>query len=109
MTTRPEPLLWLNDARGVYIPRDFANCFVDRAKHVAHVTDEDWSILKAGPDHDYYWETWDIILQNAIVTDDNGISYRLDQNGDLWLIPVGMEWSDKDEWYVWPETESVDE
>jgi hypothetical protein len=46
MTTKPETLLWLNDSRGVYIPRDFANCFVNRDKHVSGVSAEDWTILK---------------------------------------------------------------
>ena len=50
MKLRPEPLLWLSDARGVYIPRDFANSFSNRAKDVTGVSDEDWAILEAGPD-----------------------------------------------------------
>ena len=53
---KPEPLLWLSDARGIYIPRDFASSFADRAKSVSGVTDEDWAILEEGPDHDWYWE-----------------------------------------------------
>ena len=45
-------LLWLSDARGVYIPRDFANSFADRAKTVSGVSDEDWTILERGPDYE---------------------------------------------------------
>ena len=41
MTHRPEMILWLSDARGQYIPRDFANSFSDRAKHVKGVSDDD--------------------------------------------------------------------
>ena len=51
MTKRPEMLLWLSDARGVYIPRDFAKSFADRAKHVSGVSEEDWTILELGPDY----------------------------------------------------------
>lgn len=99
-----EPLLWLNDARGVYIPRDFATCFTDRAANVSGVSDEDWSILEAGPDHKLYWDTWDDVLNNAKVTDANGVKFTLHQDGDLWLIPDGMEWSEDDQTFVWPDT-----
>lgn len=34
MTQKPDMLLWLSDARGQYIPRDFATSFLDRARHV---------------------------------------------------------------------------
>ena len=104
MKRKPEPLLWLSDARGRYIPRDFANSFVDRDKHVQNVSEENWQILE-DPDHEWYWEAWDEVLQNAVVTDDEGTRFTLHQDGDLWLIPEGMEWSDKQDFYVWPENE----
>jgi hypothetical protein len=94
--------LWLSDRRGVYIPRDFANSFADRAKVVSGVDVEDWLILEAGPDHEHYWEAWDDVLDNAVVTDDDGTRYTLYQEGDLWLIPEGMEWSDDEQGFVWP-------
>ena len=101
---RPEPVVWLSSGCGIYIPRDFATSFVDRAKHVQNVTKEDWAILE-DPDHEHYWEAWDKVLQNAVVTDDEGTRFTLSQDGDLWLIPEGMEWSDKQDFYVWPENE----
>jgi hypothetical protein len=107
-TTKPEPVLWLSDARGRYIPRDFARSFADRSASVRHVTDEQWSILEAGLDHEWYWEAWDEILNEATVTDTNGAVYTLHQDGDLWLVPAGMEWSDEEGFYVWP-TESVED
>ena len=97
---KAEPLLLLNDARGIYIPRDFT-IHVARS-HVANVSDEDWAILEAGPDHEHYWEAWEIVTNNAVVTAESGTSYTLHQDGDLWLIPVGMEWDhDEDQWR-WP-------
>lgn len=70
--------LLLTDARGIYIPRDFAMYFED----MDHVSDEDMEILKAGPDHEQYWDAWDAVLQNAsnVV---NGKVWRLYQDGDL--------------------------
>jgi hypothetical protein len=100
-----EPLLWLSDARGVYIPRDFANSFVDRAKHVTGVSDEDWAILEAGPDHEQYWDAWCDVCDNAEITDKHGVKFRIHQDGDCWLIPVGMEFSEKEDFFVWPKEE----
>jgi len=40
---------------------------------------------------------------SAIVTDNNGVKFTLHQDGDLWLIPQGMEWSDENETFQWPE------
>ena len=43
----------------------------------------------------------------AIITDGNDGTYHLWQNGDLWLIPTGMEWSDEADDWVWPTEEEV--
>lgn len=96
-------MLWLSDARGVYIPRDFANSFTDRAKWVQGVDDATWAILEAGPDHDEYWDAWTDVCDNATVTDGSTVC-RLYQDGDLWLIPEGMEWDESEGFFVWPET-----
>ncbi|MDE2096593.1 MAG: hypothetical protein KGL39_05045 [Patescibacteria group bacterium] len=101
-TTKPDILLWLSDARGVYIPRDFANSFADRAKSVSGVSDEDWRILESGPEHESYWDAWCDVCDRAIITDDNGVQFNVWQDGDCWLIPVGMEWNDETEFFCWP-------
>ncbi len=105
--TKPNMLLWLSDARGVYIPRDFANSFADRAGAVSGVDEDTWDILDTGPDHDDYWEAWDEVLQNAIITDEHGIKYSIWQEGDCWLIPLGMEWNEEHETYMWPQNEDA--
>ena len=51
--TKPDKQFWLSDARGIYIPRDFAQSFADRTKHVQGVDDEEWAVLDAGPDHEH--------------------------------------------------------
>ena len=106
--SKPDMLLWLSDARGIYIPRDFATSFADRAKSVSGVSDEDWAILEAGPDHEEYWDTWVDVSDEAVITDDKGVRYRVWQSGDCWLVPDGMEWSDEEDTFVWPETEEND-
>lgn len=110
MANKPDMLLWLSDTRGRYIPRDFAKSFADRAKSVSGVSDEDWVILEAGPDHELYWDTWDEITNygDVTVTDENGIEYFVYQDGDCWLIPKGMEWQDEKKSFAWP-TEDEDD
>lgn len=102
---KPEMMLWLSDARGVYIPRDFANSFEDRANHVDGVTEEQWAILEQGPDAEWYWDTWSDVLDSAVVTDEGGAKFSLHQDGDLWLIPHGMVWNDETEGFAWPSEE----
>lgn len=105
MASKPDMMLWLGDHRGIYIPRDFATSFADRAKHVSGVDAEQWAILEAGPDsasNESYWDVWDEVCDSAIVTDDNGHKFTVWQDGDCWLIPDGMEWSDDEGTFVWP-------
>jgi hypothetical protein len=102
MPMQPEPLLWLDDHRGVYIPRDFASSFADRARSVAGVSEEQWAILE-DPDHELYWDVWTEVCDNAKVTDENGIVYSVWQDGACWLIPEGMEWNERDEFFSWPQ------
>ena len=103
--TTTDLILWLSDARGIYIPRDFAHSFANRANVVHGVDNETWEILEAGPDHELYWNAWEDVLNNAVVTDYKTlVAYNVCQDGDCWLVPCGMELDDGDQW-VWPETE----
>jgi hypothetical protein len=104
MDKKPEPLLWLSDARGIYIPRDFASSFADRSKAVQGVSEDDWAILEAGPEHEWYWETWATVCDEATVTDEHGTKYSIHQDGDCWLIPEGMAWDDKADFFTWEES-----
>lgn len=101
--SKPDMQLWLDSGRGVYIPRDFANSFKDRAASVAGVRDEDWSTLEKGPDEEWYWEAWTNVTNNAIVTDENGVKYQVHQDGDVWLIPEGMEYQEENDTFAWPD------
>ena len=107
MTNKPEMLCWLSDARGVYIPRDFANSFADRAKDVSGVSAEQWAILESGPDSESYWDVWTEVCDSCVVTDDKqNVKYTIWQDGDCWLVPIGMEWNDELQGFAWPEEEN---
>ncbi len=97
-TDRPEPILFLDDHRGIYIPRDFAACV--KRECVTGVDDDTWSTLE-NPDHEWYWEAWQDVCDRAIVTDEKGNTYNVYQDGACWLIPVGMEWDDRTESHFW--------
>jgi hypothetical protein len=71
--------LLLDDARGIYIPQAFAECFDLDAWHVSP---DDAAILAQGPEHDLYWDTWQDVLDNAYYMA-NGQS---DLTAGLWTL-----------------------
>jgi hypothetical protein len=75
----------LDGARGVFIPRDFNDCFVMKSWNLED-NDEDLAILREGPAHDWYWEAWDSIMDKAYYLDGNGYRWSLYQDGDLFAI-----------------------
>lgn len=108
-TSKPDMMLWLDDHRGIYIPRDFAKSFANRDKHVTGVSTKYWAILEAGPDHELYWDTWSSVCDTAIITDDNGHKFRVYQDGACGLVPEGMEWNDETESFDWPSEDDESE
>ena len=100
---RPEPICFMSDARGIYLPQSFARAWEDRTVSVANVSNDDWAALEAGPAHPEYWDAWQEVCDSAIVTDINGVKFFLDQqDGGLFLIPVGMTWDDEADAWRWP-------
>ena len=80
----------LSDARGIYIPRDF---ICDANGGIAFDHCARWGLTKdnvdqwsdaAFPESDFYWDSWEWILNHAEYTDENGNKYRLHHDGDLW-------------------------
>ena len=74
--------LLVDNHHGIYIPQVFAKRYNMEAWHV---DEEDAEILKAGPEHDDYWETWDSVMSSAYYLDDDGNEYCLTNGecGDL--------------------------
>lgn len=73
--------LLLSDRHGIYIPKVFAESFSDWG-----ISDGDKTILTTGPDHEWYWETWDSVMEYVKFVKNN-VVYRLYQDGDLWAVP----------------------
>lgn len=83
-TIKKEPavILFCDGSSGVYIPQRFAAEIMQQ--YLSGVSQDDLNEL-ADPDGEYYWETWERVCNNAVVTYD-GDEYRLHQSDDLWLI-----------------------
>ena len=73
--------LLVDNHYGIYIPQAFVEHYDMEAWHV---DDADAEILKAGPEHEYYLETWERVMDNAYYLDDDN-EYRLvnGECGDL--------------------------
>lgn len=74
--------LYADSNRGVYIPQYFAESA--NRDFFTGISDSDWTDLAKGPDFEWYWETWDRVLDNAITV----TGEVLHQDGDLWLGSV---------------------
>lgn len=95
--TTPKPMdaqvLLFSDARGQYIPRDFAVMVLEAIKtnikwgsHDSGFETELAELAKGPDDNEYYWEAWHNMLDSAFYTAENGDVYHLHQDGDLWAI-----------------------
>lgn len=82
-------VLILTDARGIYIPRDFV---CDDYNEIAIEHCEAWGIkledaeVLQNPENEWYWDTWNDVLNCAEFTDSEGNKFKLHQDGDLWGI-----------------------
>lgn len=117
----PSVKLLFDGASGQYIPKRFAK-EIDR-KAISGVKTEDLDYLAIGPggcldDDDsltdgesvrgeYYWDTWQTVLDNAILTDTDGNKYRLEQNDDVWLIPIDWEYCEEKDCWRQPESDTL--
>ena len=88
-------LLYLSDARGVYIPQNFFE--QTKPECLSGVSTWARETCLAGPDEEGYWDAWYEVESKCRVTNhDTGEVYALYHDGDLWLIPEGADWPDED-------------
>lgn len=78
----PAVILFCDGSSGNYIPQRFAEEI--NTQYLSGVSQDDLNEL-ANPDNEYYWETWDKVCDNAVVSF-NGDEYRLHQSDALWLL-----------------------
>ena len=73
-------ICYADSHQGIYIPQFFAESI--NVEQWKYLDSEDMEILKAGPEHESYWDAWDSVLSNAETIDGR----VLWQDGDLWII-----------------------
>ena len=88
--------LLFTDASGIYVGQRFANEIA--RYYVQGVTSEEWAVLEEGPEHEWYWDVWSDVEQNAEIhlpiqfTPGVVKVYKLYQDGDVWMVPEDAEW-----------------
>lgn len=84
------PELYLSDARGIHIPRDFVLCATKECVEDYTKWKEDLDFLadENNIDKDGYWDTWHKVLENIVIKHPTtGRRWSLYQDGDLFIIP----------------------
>ena len=77
--------LLCDNHHGVYIPQIMARRLYDAGW--AGITLDDVVELEADPyEGEWYWETWNDILNSAVYTDENGQQWYLYHDCDLWAV-----------------------
>lgn len=87
---KPEPVLLIDGAAGIYVPRNFYERF-DFGSWGLDVSDyADLSM----PENEHYWDAWDELLSKACHVDADGVEWYLSQDDDLFAIPKDYESED---------------
>ncbi len=87
-----EPILLIDGNQGIYIPKQFAeqvivgNFICPNKRELL----QEWGEL-GNPNNEFYWESWETVLNDCILLDKDGNRFTLHQDGDLWAIPEGCE------------------
>lgn len=76
--------LLVDSHHGVYIPKIFSEMFPQ------FLTEQQISDL-SGPDNEFYWETWEDVLNMEITNDKGEKFYLMQSDGDLFAYPSNME------------------
>ena len=82
-----EPVVLVDGTSGAHVPRIFARQYADGWTGIAA---EDLKTLRGGllsGDPTGYWETWDNMLNTARYVDQEGVTWQLWHDGDLFMIP----------------------
>lgn len=76
-------ILFCDSSSGKYIPKRFAQEI--KRELVSGISENDYNEI-LDPENEFYWETWDHVCNNAVITSVQGNKYYLWQDGDLWLV-----------------------
>ncbi len=83
-----ETILLVDSHHGTYTPLIFANNFGENIVE-GKPSEDDYECLLVH-ENEWYWETWEQVLNNVIIEID-GRRYYLHHDEDLWAIPEEMD------------------
>ena len=88
--------LLLSDSHGVYIPQIYCEQLTEDDAANMGVEWSDVVCCQSGPDQEWYWESWQAILDSAEIIEpatlkEDESHWRLIQNGDLWQVRSDVE------------------
>lgn len=88
-----EPTLIVDSHHGIYVPQVWAQRYGTQAIESANVDEEDVEELLENPyEVEWYWETWDRVM-NDYSHEVDGIKHYITQiDGDLFEYPETYEW-----------------
>lgn len=91
-----EPAVLVDGAHGIYIPQIFVDEYLNLARAMK-LSQEDIDILRAGPDHEWYLETWDDVLNEVVPY--HGKDYYLVYGPGGDLLMVDEDYDEFDDFY----------
>lgn len=109
-----EPQLVLDSHHGVYIPQLFGKMVLHAVlsnhettttfnlagvDYVANgLSVDDIAEIRKGPEAEWYWESWENVLNATWYEGDTLNQFELAHDEDLWLKATCLEDDDEDEW-----------
>lgn len=92
-------ILVADSHHGIYIPKLVAEEIITGYLKVKNKEDILWELSELGdPENENYWEAWEDLMNQVILTGLKGKEYYLYQDEDVWAIPVGESaYADDDE------------
>ena len=82
--------LLISDNQGIYIPQIYCQQLTEDDAAEYGIEWSDVVCCQSGPDQDWYGESWLAIL-DAAEWEEDGETWRLHQNGDLWMVRADVE------------------
>lgn len=79
---------------GIYCPQLTIKDLIDDI--VSQLPAEDVQTVLDGPDNEFYWESWENILNTSFIIDDGeNKRYYLYQDEDVWMLEKGEEFNNE--------------
>lgn len=88
--------LLIPDNQGIYIPQLYCQELTEDDAADYGVEWSDVVCCQSGPGQEWYWESWQAILDSAEITEPATLKedesvWRLHQSGDLWMVRADVE------------------